>query len=226
MAKRNDMPGGPGGAEDWVAYFDAVKGLPARETLVAALDRFEADGSRGRAGAANDLLCMDLGCGDGRDTVELLRRGWRVVAIDSHPEGIARLTAKIEQLPIRNQSLWLKRLQTVVGRFEDVTIPSCDLVNASFSIPHCSPADFPLLWSKIVGSIRVGGRFAGQLFGINDGWAKRPDGVTRTYHTRAEVEAMLAPFDLDMLDEVERPGKTAMGEPKYWHVFHIVAKKR
>ena len=45
---------------------------------------------------------------------------------------------------------------------------------------------------------------------------------------REEVESLLAAHGLiaEHLDEVERDGKTAMGEPKYWHVFHIVARKR
>jgi hypothetical protein len=100
------------------------------------------------------------------------------------------------------------------------------MVNASFSIPHCEPRDFPGLWAKIAAAIRPGGRFAGQFFGVNDGWRGRVDGVPRTFHTGSDVEAMLAAFEAEMLDEVERMGKTAMGEPKYWHVFHVVARKK
>jgi hypothetical protein len=37
---------------------------------------------------------------------------------------------------------------------------------------------------------------------------------------------MLAALEVEMLDEVERDGKNAFGEPKYWHVFHVVARKR
>jgi hypothetical protein len=141
-----------------------------------------------------------------------------VLAIDGHPEAIARL---VRGAPEEAAG----RLETRVGRFEDAALPVCDLVNASFSIPHCAPADFPALWAKIAAAIRPGGRFAGQFFGVNDGWAKRPDGVTRTYHTRREVEGMLGGFEVEMLDEVERMGKTATGEPKYWHVFHVVGRK-
>ncbi|MGQ9869558.1 hypothetical protein [Leptodesmis sp.] len=36
-------------------------------------------------------VAVDLGCGDGRDTVELLRRDWQVLAIDGEPQAIARL---------------------------------------------------------------------------------------------------------------------------------------
>jgi SAM-dependent methyltransferase len=228
MAEQRDVQrvGGPG---DWPAYFDAVAGLPARETLLYALGRFEGESGNAAEGEqrnaerstalGSERLAVDLGCGDGRDAVVMLERGWRVVAVDGEAEGIRRLEARV---PVEARA----RLRTIVARFEDAQWPECDLVNASFSIPHCSPADFPGLWTKIARSIRRGGRFAGQLFGVNDSWAKRPDGVMRTYHTRAEVDAMLAGFEVEMLDEVEREGKTAFGEPKYWHVFHVVARKK
>ena len=214
MANHSGMQPG-----DWPAYFDAVAGLPPRETLIEALRRFDDEHARITERGAWAGFAVDLGCGDGRDTVELLRRGWRVLAVDSHQEAITRLRARVSGAESG-------RLETLIGRFEEVAIPPCDLVNASFSIPHCAPADFPPMWARIVAVIRPGGRFAGQLFGVRDEWATRPDGVTRTYHTREQVEAMLGPFTIEMLDEVERPGKTALGEPKYWHVFHVVARKR
>ncbi|HIK40432.1 trans-aconitate 2-methyltransferase, partial [Thermoleptolyngbya sp. M55_K2018_002] len=69
----------------WQQYYQAVEGRPPRTTLTRALDSIAQD--------PNPLprFAVDLGCGDGRDTVELLRRGWRVLAIDGEPEAIARL---------------------------------------------------------------------------------------------------------------------------------------
>jgi tellurite methyltransferase len=36
----------------------------------------------------------------------------------------------------------------------------------------------------------------------------------------------LSGFKVEWLLEEERDGHTATGEPKHWHVFHIVAFKR
>ena len=65
--------------QDWPGYFGAVLGKGARETLVAALESFAQEGFTGG-------LAVDVAAGEGRDTLELLHRGWRVVATDGHPE--------------------------------------------------------------------------------------------------------------------------------------------
>lgn len=217
------IPSGMPDADDWSRYFNAVKELPPRETLLRALDAFdrERSGSGERWDAAHRPLAIDLGAGEGRDTVELLRRGWRVIAIDSSPEAARRILARLD---IDH----MDRVEARVQRFQEAVLPPAEFVNASFAIPHCSPDAFASLWGNIGRSIRPGGRFAGQLFGVNDEWATKPDGVERTYHTRADVDRLLAEASLEpeMLDEVERDGKNAFGEPKHWHVFHIVARKR
>ena len=115
-----------------------------------------------------------------------------------------------------------------MARFEDANWPRADLVNASLSLPFCPPDAFPSLWERIVRSLRRGGRFSGQLSGDREKGATIP---TRTRHTRAEVEALLQPFDVELLeesewDETEEEAQRARRTPKHWHVFDIVARKR
>ena len=188
--------------KDWTRYYDAVGDEP-RDTLLEALDRFESPG-----------LAVDLGCGTGRDTIELLRRGWRVVAIDSEPEGIRRLRAATGDD---------ERLETQVAPFEDAALPRSELVNASFSLPFCRRERFEELWAGIGESLAPGGRFCGQLFGDRDGWAPDP-GIT--FLAREQVENLLGAYDVERLDEVEEDSTTAVGDAKHWHVFHVVARRR
>jgi tellurite methyltransferase len=177
-----------------------------RETLLFALARFS---SPGRA--------VDLGCGAGGDTAELLRRGWSVMAIDAEPEAIMRLRRRDDLGPGG-----LARLETQVAPFEDAVLPAADLVNASWALPFCLPASFPTVWTRIAGSLVPDGRFCGQLFGDRDGWRDQPD---LTFLSRVEVESLLEGFEAEQFDEVEEDGTTALGEPKHWHVFHVVARK-
>jgi tellurite methyltransferase len=187
---------------EWAQYYDAVGDEP-RDTLLAAVDRFAAPG-----------MAVDLGCGTGRDTVELLRRGWQVVAIDSQAEAIRR---------VRDAAGDDARLATQVAVYEDAALPECDLVNASWSLPFCRPEVFDVVWERIVDSLRPDGRFAGQLFGDRDEWSTESD---MTFHTRAEAERLFSGFELERFDEDEEDGQTVLGNPKHWHVFNVVARKR
>lgn len=158
-------------------------------------------------------LAIDLGPGTGRDTAELLGRGWRVLAIDREPEAIERLLEHVGGH--RGQ------LETQVAPFQEASWPECDLVNASYSLPFCPPEAFPALWARIVSSIRPGGRFAGQFFGVNDDWAR----AGLTVKTREQVEELLEPFELERFEEVDADGSTLTGT-KHWHLFHVVGRKR
>jgi tellurite methyltransferase len=192
---------------EWAAYYAKTAGRPPRPTLIFALDRFEAEGRTGFA--------VDLACGTGRDTIELLRRGWPTLAIDAEPAAIRTLQARPDLPPGA-------RLETRVGRFEDTDWPDCDLVNASFALPICPPERFPALWRRILASLKAGGRFAGQLYGDRDSWRGRPG---MTHHSQAEAEALLAGLAVEMFRVEEEDSVTPRGEAKHWHIFHIVARK-
>lgn len=192
---------------DWPGYFKAVAGKEPRETLVKALECIEKPG-----------LAIDLGCGEGRDTVELLARGWRVRAIDGH-EMALDLTRHHPRLPTGA----LARLEVVHEEMEAARLPTCDLLNASFSLPFCRPEAFDGLWERIHAAVRPGGLFAGQLFGDRDTWASLPD---RSHHTRRRVgELFRGRYRLEHFQEDERDGQDARGNAKHWHVFHFVARR-
>jgi predicted RNA methylase len=83
-------------------------------------------------------IVVDLGCGDGRETLALLASGWTVVAIDGAPEAIVRLRASVPPDEA-------ERLTTFVGRFHEVALPDADFRRAvtadSASRPEREDAD-------------------------------------------------------------------------------------
>jgi len=93
---------------DWPGYFGAVLGKPPRDTLLAELAAFEREGVTG--------LAVDLATGEGRDALELLARGWRVLATDAEP-------AACDHLRPRVPAAAHDRLTTAVVRFEDTALP-------------------------------------------------------------------------------------------------------
>jgi tellurite methyltransferase len=192
----------------WAAYYDKLRDRPPRRTLLAALDRFGATPPRG-------ALALDLGCGDGRDAVEMLRRSWRVIAVDAEPEALRQLQDRT--LPPGSD------MTPVVARLEEVPVPlGTLLVNSSFAMPLCEPQAFHDLWGRIREGLPPGGRFSGQWYGPRDSWVGRP-GIT--FLSRENALSMLEGLDLEMFDEEEADGVTPRGTAKHWHIFHIVARK-
>lgn len=203
------VPVGGGFDGDWASYYEKTGTRPPRPTLIRALDAFDREGRPAKA------FAVDLGCGSGRDTIEILRRGWPVLAVDSAPEAFEGLLARPD-LPEG------AHIETQLARYEVMTLPPCDLVNAGFSLPLCPKEAFPGVWAKIVAALRPGGRFSGQLYGDRDSWAGNP---TMTHLTREEVDACLADLIVEHLEEEEDDSVTPRGIAKHWHIFHIVARK-
>ncbi len=195
---------------DWSVYYDAIEGKPPRKTLLKALDLFDK-----QALPPTARLGIDLGCGSGRDTFELLRRNWQVLAIDSSQTAISYL--------LNHSDLSFNLLKTQIARFEDLTLPSpTGLVNASFSLPFCSPKYFPDFWNQITASLRFGGPECGQLFGERDSWSTNN---SMTFHTRNQIDILFENFEVEFFQEKEFIGYTALGDKKNWHTFDIVARK-
>jgi trans-aconitate methyltransferase len=192
---------------DWPAYFKAARSFDVRPTTRLALSLFAREGTVGHA--------IDLGCGNGTDTLALLEAGWAVTALDASAEGLADLRQRVPAA--HADRLTLRQIP-----MQEAVLPPCLLLNASFALPFCPPEAFADVWGRIVGCLPTGGRFAGQLFGPQDSWHAQGYALT---HTHAEVADLLTPFEVDLLREDARPGTDALGKPKFWHVWHIVARK-
>jgi trans-aconitate methyltransferase len=191
----------------WEEYYQKIKGRAPRQLVQDALAYFPQP--------SMPRYAIDLGCGDGTETVVLLERGWNVLAIDGEPAAIQHLMEKV--LAEHNS-----RLQTQIAKFHEVVLSPADLIHASLSIPFCEPEHFPALWDKITDAVRSGGRFAGQFFGVRDSWAVNTDMI---FHNEEQVRTMLKTFKIESFHEMDEDGNAVNG-PKHWHVFTVIAKKK
>ena len=197
--------------ENWENYYEKTGKRPPRETLLFALARFDEDNLKER----KTLRAVDLGCGNGRDTVEMLRRGWKVLAVDAELSAIEGINARITG---ENKTL----LETQVARFEGVILPKSELINSSFALPLVSPVDFPDLWDKILDALVPGGMVSCQLYGDRDSWVGNP---TITFFAKSAIDALLFPLDVEYFREEEEDSTTPRGNLKHWHIYHIVARR-
>ncbi len=169
---------------------------------------------RAAALAQRKKYALDLGCGAGRDTRYLLAKGWHVTAVDREAEAIA-LLAELPQ----------ERLTAVQSSIEDFEFKpeTYDFVNAQFSLPFITRSRFDDAFARLKSSLWPSGIFAGQFFGIHDGWNTPESDMT--FLTREEIDDLLSDMQVIELTEEERMGTVASGAPKYWHAFHVIARR-
>lgn len=193
----------------WTAYYKASEGRALRPLFVRAMALYPE--------TVDSLQAVDLGCGDGEETLKLAYNGWNVLAIDYQAEALERLRAKLppDLLP---------SVETRQASFEDetLTLPPADLLYAGLSLPFASPGRFPALWKLITDAIKPGGRVAVHFFGVNDAWASIE---TMNFHTSDQARARVDGFEIELFDEFEGEHPTATQGIKYGHRFDIIARK-
>lgn len=196
---------------DWAAYYRRTAGRPPRPLLLDSLAHLPSDRPR---------QAMDLGCGDGTETLHLLRAGFQVTAVD-------RERAAVELVASRAQAEELASgLTTVLADLSTVEPPPADLVLSCASLPFVRAADLAQLWDRILAALRPGGVLAVNLFGDRDSWAHGDTAVAgMTFHTRAQVEAMVAGVEVLQLQEHEFDGPSGRG-PKHWHRYDVIARRQ
>jgi SAM-dependent methyltransferase len=208
-------------SEYWTRYYNVTVERPAWATVKEAIARFRAE-DEAAAGSGRDdgmpparRLAVDLGCGAGRDTRELLRAGWQVLAVDREPSARAALEAALEP-DLRS------RVQIQVEDLATVAIPACDLVNASLCLPFLAPTELHATWGRIVSALGPGARFAAMLFGDRDGSADDPEMACLPPE---RVRSGLAGFEIELWSEKEEDSQTALGEPHHFHLIEFVARR-
>lgn len=194
--------------EGWALY-DRKADTSARRSLIKGLEFFDGDPRSSRA--------VDGGCGTGRDTVHLLEHGFEVYAFDSRPEAIEKLRAAVSPE-------MLDRLSADAVDFENVFIPECQLVNASFSLFFAAPPIFEKLWAQVCKQLSVGGVFCGHFLGPRDEWLTSDAVLTAL--SKEELMHAFTDFEIVHLHERDEVGPQVSGDDKNWHVFTVVARKR
>lgn len=147
-----------------------------------------------------------------------MENGFSVKALDQDHNAIEILKQKISN----NYQDKVTYEHTVIQNFK-IGCNEFDLINASFSLPFCCKADFKFIWESIHRGLKSNGRFAGQLFGVNDDWSVIPE---MSFFTNEEVDDLLQGFIPEYYKEIDEDGKIADGSIKHWHMFNLVLRKK
>jgi SAM-dependent methyltransferase len=192
--------------DDWARYYEVVAARPPCDLLRHTLHRFAPSGA--------SRLAIDLGCGAGNESREFLSLGWRLVAIDQQPEGLARHGSA-------TKSEHQARLATRQVSFAGAALQAAEFIWAGASLPFAAPASFPGLRTRILAALKPGGHFAGDLFGPRHAWADRED---MNFHPAAQIEELCRGLHLEYFITEKGEKITATSGPLHWQAFALVAR--
>jgi len=153
---------------------------------------------------------VDLGCGSGNETVYMLNKSIKVLAIDKE--------LNKENILKRVDVSFQKNVSFLQGDFNDVSLPKSDLVISFFSLPFYDPSKFVDLWHKIYNSLNKNGYLICQLFGKED--FRNKNSKISTF-TKNEIGKLLSIYDIIKFEEVK-----TIKENKKWHYYNIIVQKK
>jgi tellurite methyltransferase len=197
---------------DWSGYVANTTGTPPRPLYQRAVALFDHPGT-----------AVDLGCGAGNETLDLLQRGWSVHAVDSSEAAIRTVTDRAGGLPgaTTEPAGAFPGLTTELADLWAATPPLSSLVYAGFSLFFVPPSQYAEAWARIVAAVAPDGRFAGHFLGTSDSWAELPE---ISAHTEDAVRELFRGWQVEHFHEVNEDGQALSG-PKHWHLYEVIAAK-
>jgi SAM-dependent methyltransferase len=192
---------------DWAAYYRHTLGREPRPLFAKGMAAVG-------AAAIAPGHAVEIGFGDGTETLALLRAGWQVTAVDPTPDAATALRA---QIPPADAG----RLTILTTPAERAELAPFDLLYAGYALPFIKPGAFAQAWRHIRERLRPRGFLIVNLFGVRDTWA---DNDEMTFVAREDVDRLVDGLDLITIDEEDQDGDSFSG-PKHWHVFDIVARR-
>lgn len=194
-------------ASDWSDFHRRALLRPPRELLRRTAASFACE-------QRTPGIAIDLGCGSGAETAELLRAGWEVHAVDADTGGLEML---VQALPVESRG----RLHVHAAKMEDFEFPTCDLLWAGYSLPYCERARWPDLWQRATAALAEGGRIAGDFFGPAHAFAQEFVILTLT---QAEARAALQSLSIEAFD-IEDGYRPSGGTLTRWQAWGFAARR-
>ena len=193
---------------DWLNYINITRNKRPRQLLVQALSEVK-----------EREVALDLGSGALNDSRFLLSQGFsQVVAVDS---AISELQA-FELLDVSDELL--SHFKFINSTIEDFIFPEVeyDLVNVQFVLPFIDQKKLFDILEKIKKSLKAGGIFVGQFFGVRDSWG---DFLQVGVMNEEEARNNLAGLEIIYFAEEEKNEEAAAKAIKHWHTFNFIVKK-
>ena len=192
---------------DWAAYYRHTLGREPRPLFLNGMTAI-------RAATMEPGQAVEIGFGDGTETLALLAAGWSVVAVDPTPEAAEVLSSRVPALDA-------DRLTILTASAASVDLPPFDLLYAGYALSFLEPDALSRFWKGLRDRLRPGGLVVVNIFGVRDTWA---GDAGMTFLDREAVERLLEGLEVLAIDEEDKDGDAFSGA-KHWHVFDVIARR-
>jgi SAM-dependent methyltransferase len=162
---------------------------------------------------------LDLGCGDGRNSLFLAARGFLVDAFDVSLPAVEKLNrlARRGGLPIKADVLDIRHLEPPPLHY--------DLIVADTVFCHLRNSELHDLTGRLVASLRPGGFLYASAFSDCDPRSSEFAPLVQTWFTPAEFRDLFADLDLRRCDEVLITDHRH-GAPHVHVLLRLIAQRR
>jgi trans-aconitate methyltransferase len=185
-----------------IKYYEETKQDPPSFLLLSAL----------KYGSYKTAL--DIGCGTGADTKEMVKRGIKVTAIDVNKEVKNYFTAED-----------LRNINLLITPIEKFNFKKYDLIFAKSSLIFLQKKTFIEVLLKIKSALNTNGIFAARLWGVKDSYNVKGKRQKFSFVEKQELLNYFKGFKLLAYAEEEKDRVSAGGDLKHFHFINIILEK-
>lgn len=168
---------------------------------------------------------LDLGCGQGKDALFMLQKGFKITAVDNSPEGIKKIkeSIQINNFPPSNIDLFCEDIKNFDVKQEKYTI-----INAWNSLQFLSKQNALQLIDKIKKTIKGNGYVIISSFTTHDPLAKKIHNRNRCFFKSHELRNLFSDFNIVFYEEgtIADKGHSGSPEPHTHDIVKMIAQKK
>jgi len=175
-----------------------------------------------RLNTSTDFL--DLGCGQGRDSLFMLKNGFRVDAVDNSQEGINKIKKfiKTNNLPVANINLFYSDVRNF-----NILKNKYDIINAFNSLQFLPKKEVQEMIENIKSNIKDKGYVIISGFTTYDPLYKKINNEKRCFFKPQELKNIFFDFHIIEYKEkiIEDKGHPGSPEPHQHGIVQLIAQK-
>lgn len=167
---------------------------------------------------------LDLGCGQGRDSLFILGKGFNVTMVDKSEEEIKRIKEYIQKNNLPKNKINLHCQD--IGNY-NIKDNKFDIINAFNSLQFLPKKESLRLIDKIKKSLKNKGYVIISSFTVNDPLYEKTTNDSRCFFESQELRKLFSDFNIIFYKEevIEENGHPGYPEPHHHHLVRLIAQK-